>query len=158
LNDPIPDTQVDPSTGKVVSAPATGASALLDAWTVTKPEVGGSVVATLSAPGDIAPGQAITYAVSISNDSEYALSGTQVRLRMPHDLAFAGTASDVVTVQGDEIVFTLGYLAVGAQQTVEIPMSVPSNVRPHTVLRLRAHLYSSTALPLETNAVSTNIR
>jgi Calcineurin-like phosphoesterase/Domain of unknown function DUF11 len=86
------------------------------------------VIATLSTPGEIAPGQAITYAVSIRNDSEYALSGTQVRLRVPHDLAFAGTASDVVTVQGDEIVFTLGYLAVGAQQTVEIPMSVPSNV------------------------------
>jgi hypothetical protein len=53
-----------------VSAPATGASALLDAWTVTKPEVGNSVVATLSAPGEIARGQAITYAVSIRNDSE----------------------------------------------------------------------------------------
>jgi len=158
LNDPIPDTQVDPSTGKVVSAPATGASALLDAWTVTKPDVGSSVVAKLSAPGEIAPGQAITYAVSIRNDSEYALSGAQVRLRMPYDLAFAGTPSDVVTVQGDEIVFTLGYLAVGAQQTVEIPMSVPSNVRPRSVLRLRAHLYSSTALPLETNAVSTSVR
>jgi len=109
-------------------------------------------------PREIAPGQAITYAVSVRNDSEYALSGTQVRLHMPHDLAFAGTAGDVVTVQGDEIVFTLGYLAVGAQQTVQIPMSVPSNVRPHKVLRLRAHLYSSTALPLETNAVSTTVR
>jgi hypothetical protein len=158
LNDPIPDTQVDPSTGNVVSAPATGASALLDAWTVTKPDVGDAVVAKLSAPGEIAPGQAITYALAIRNDSEYALSGTQVRLRMPHDLAFAGTASDVVTVQADEIVLTLGYLAVGAQQTVEIPMSVPSNVRSHKVLRLRAYLYSSTALPLETNVVSTNVR
>ena len=158
LNDPIPDTQVDPSTGKVVSSPATGASALLDAWTVTKPDVGGSVVATLSAPGEIAPGQPITYAISIRNDSKYALSGTQVRLRMPHELGFAGTASGVVTVQGDEVVLTLGYLAVGAQETVEIPLSVPSNVRPRTVLRMRAHIYSSTALPIETNAVSTNVR
>ena len=49
-------------------------------------------------------------------------------------------------------------LAVGAQQTVEIPMSVASNVRSHKVLRVRAHLYSSTALPLETNVVSTNVR
>jgi uncharacterized repeat protein (TIGR01451 family) len=158
LNDPIPDTQVDPSTGRVVSAAATGASALLDAWTVTKPDVDDSVMAKLSAPGQIKPGQAITYTVSIRNDSKYALSGTQVRLRIPHTLAFAGTSSDVVTIQGDQVVYTLGYLAVGAEQTVTIPMSVPSNVRSHDVLRVRAHLYSSTALPVETNAVLTNVR
>ncbi|MDB6104454.1 MAG: hypothetical protein JWO52_4453 [Gammaproteobacteria bacterium] len=158
VNDPIPDTQVDPSTGQVVSAPATGASALLDAWTVTKPDVDDSVMAKLSAPGQIKPGQAITYTVSIRNDSKYALSGTQVRLRIPHALAFAGTSSDVVTIQGDQVVYTLGYLAVGAEQTVTIPMSVPSNVRSHDVLRVRAQLYSSTALPVETNAVLTNVR
>jgi len=30
LNDPIPDTQVDPANGQVISAPANGVSALLD--------------------------------------------------------------------------------------------------------------------------------
>jgi hypothetical protein len=30
LNDPIPDTEVDPTTGLVVSSPATGTSALFD--------------------------------------------------------------------------------------------------------------------------------
>jgi len=39
LNDPIPDTMVDPATGLVVSPPATGTPALLDKWTVTKPEL-----------------------------------------------------------------------------------------------------------------------
>jgi hypothetical protein len=37
LNDPIPDTDVDPSTGQVVFNPATGTSVLLDKWTVIKP-------------------------------------------------------------------------------------------------------------------------
>jgi uncharacterized repeat protein (TIGR01451 family) len=158
LNDPIPDTKVDPLTGQVVSPPATGSSALLDAWSVTKPEVGNAVTARLSAPGETKAGQTITYAVSIRNDSEYPLSGTQVRFHVPHSLAFAGTSSDVVTVQGEEVVFTLGHLAVGAQQTVNIPVLVSSSVKPHEVLRARAHVHSSTALPVETNVSFTSVR
>jgi uncharacterized repeat protein (TIGR01451 family) len=158
LHDPIADTQIDPSTGQVVSVPATGPSALLDAWTVTKPDVGGSVMAKLSAPNEITTGQDITYKVAIRNDSDFALSGTQVRFRLPQGLAFAGTSSGAVTLQGDELVFTLGHLATGAEQTVEIPTHGPSVVHRHEVLRARARVYSSTALPLQTNPVSTSIR
>lgn len=157
LNDPIPDTQIDPATGLVTSPPATGPSALLDAWTVTKPEVSGAVIAKLTAPSVIKPGQDITYTVSLRNDSEYALSGTQVRFHLPHGLQFAGTPSDVVTVHGDEVVLTLGYVALGAQQSVEIPASVPSNCRPQ-VLLAHAHVSSSTALPVETNFVATGVK
>jgi uncharacterized repeat protein (TIGR01451 family) len=138
--------------------PATGPSALLDAMTVTRPDVGGSVTAKLSAPREIKAGQGLTYTVAIRNGSDYALSGTQVRFRLPPALGLAGTSSGEVTFQGDEIVLTLGHLAVGAERTVEIPVQVPSVVHRHAVLRARARVYSSTALPLETNAVSTNIR
>jgi uncharacterized repeat protein (TIGR01451 family) len=125
---------------------------------VTKPDVRGSVIAKLSAPGQVKAGQPFTYAVSVRNDSDYPLSGTQVRFHVPHDLVFAGTPSTVVTVQGDEVVFTLGYLAVGAGQTVEIPVSVASSVKSHELVRAHAHLHSSTALPVETNIALTNIR
>jgi hypothetical protein len=81
-----------------------------------------------------------------------------VRFRLPPGLEFAGTFSGEVTLQGDEIVLTVGHLEVGAERTVEIPVQVPSVVHRHAVLRARARVYSSTALPLETNAVSTNIR
>ena len=157
LNDPIPDTQVDPSTGLVTSAPATGSSALLDAWSVVKPEVNGAVIAKLTAPSVVKPGQGITYTVALRNDSDYALSGTQVRFHLPRGLEFAGTPSDVVTVHGDEVVLTLGYLAVGAQQSVEIPASVPANFR-HEVLVAHAHVSSSTALPVESNFVATGVK
>jgi hypothetical protein len=164
LHDPIPDTEVDPATGQVVSAPATGASALLDAWTVTKPEVDGAVIAQLSGPAEVKAGQNIAYKVAVRNDSDFALSGTQVRFRLPHDLKFAGTASNVLTVQRDEIVLTLGHLAIGAQTTVEIPTLVQSDVghhsddRNHGVIHAHARVYSSTALPVETNEVFTNVR
>jgi len=94
----------------------------------------------------------------VRNDSEYPLSGAQVRFHVPDELVFTGTPSAVVTVQGEEVVFTLGHLAVGAEQTVQIPVSVPSNVRSHKLLLARAHLHSSTALPVESNVALTNIR
>jgi len=158
LNDPIPDTRIDPTTGQLVSPPATGNSALLDSWTVTKPDVRGAVVAKLSAPGQIKAGQTFTYTVALRNDSDFPLNGTQVRFHIPHELAFTGTPSSVLTVQGDEVVFTLGRLDVGGERTVEIPVSVSSNVRSHDLLRARAHLHSSTALTVESNVALTNVR
>src|SRR6202011_1496283 len=127
LNDPIPDTQVDPATGQVISAPASGPPALLDKWTVTKPELGHSVIAKLSAPRKIKVGQTLTYTVSINNGSEYGLNGAQVRFRLPQSVAFAGTRSDTVTVDGNEIVVTVGRVAAGSEQTVEIPVLVSSD-------------------------------
>jgi hypothetical protein len=87
-----------------------------------------------------------------------------VRFRLPHDLTFAGTPSNVVTVQRDEVVLTLGHLAVGGQQTVEIPTLVRSDAghhsdnRHHEVIHAHARVYSSTALPVETNEVFTKVR
>jgi hypothetical protein len=61
-------------------------------------------------------------------------------------------------MQGDEIVFTLGHLAVGAEQTVEIPTVVSQNGRRSEPLHARARVYPSTALPLESNVAVTNVR
>lgn len=85
LNDPIPDTEVDPSTGQVVSAPATGTSALLDKWTITKPEIFSAFSATLSAPRKVDIGDVLTYTVRLKNNTQYSLNGTQVRLALPDD-------------------------------------------------------------------------
>src|SRR5262249_58027141 len=55
LNDPIPDTVIDPATGQVISPPATGTPALLDKFTVTRPGLGTGVTATLTAPPTASP-------------------------------------------------------------------------------------------------------
>jgi hypothetical protein len=157
LHDPIPESQVDPVSGRVVSVAATGASALLDAWTVTKPDAGRLVKVKLSAPREIPGGQTLTYEVFIRNDSDYALSGTQVRFHLPQGLEFTGTPRGGATLQGDEIVLTVGHLAAGADQTVEIPTLVPSAALRHEHLRARASVYSSTALPFESNPVVTKV-
>ena len=155
LNDPIPDTDVDPSTGQVVSNPATGTSVLLDKWTVTKPEVISSVFATLSAPGKVHAGEELTYTVRLKNNSQYSLNGTQVRLLLPNNVSFAGAPGNTITVQGNEVVVTVGRLASGSEQTVSIPTMVPSESRGR--IETFGSITSSTTLPVFTNSVATTV-
>ena len=158
LYDPIPDTVIDPTTGALTSNPATGNSALLDAWSVTKPEVRGSVLATVTAPAETSPGQTLTYTVTVRNSSKFGLNGAQVRFELPENTQFVGTTGTNVTLQGDDVVLTLGHLDVGAVQTVEVPVIVPSSKHGHQVLFAHASLHSSTALPVESNPVITLVR
>ena len=158
LNDPIPDTEIDPNTGDVTSAPATGTSALLDSWSVTKPDIRGSLLATVSAPPETSPGQALTYTITVRNSSKFGLNGAQVRFELPQDVQFAGTASTTVTLQGGEVVLTLGHLDAGAVESVEVPVKVASSCRSRQVLLAVARLNSSTALPVESNPVVTLVR
>jgi hypothetical protein len=156
LNDPIPDTEIDPSSGLLVSTPATGTSALLDKWTVTKPEVFLIVTATLSAPEHVEAGSAFNYTVHLKNNSQYSLNGTQVRLHLPNNATFAGTLGDTITLQGNEVVVTVGRLASGSAQDISIPTMLPGyNSLGNEVF---AVVTSSTALPIFTNHVTTLVR
>ena len=165
LNDPIPDTLVDPATGSVVSAPAVGQSALIDKFTVTKPDLQsdqdgnaqGGLEAHLSAPSQASAGNTITYSVRLQNDSVYALNGTQVVINLPAGASFSGTTSDTLTVHGSQVVVTLGRLGVGAGQTVEVAAALASGLSDGTVLRASALLRSSTALPVSSNVAATLI-
>ena len=157
LKDPIPDTQVDPTTGQVLSAPANGTSALLDKWTVTKPEVGNSVVAKLSAPRKIKLGESLTYTITIENSSEYDLNGTQVRIKLPQSVTFAGAPSDTITIDGNEVVVTVGRVAEGSEQTVEIPVIVARDSHGFFPILASAAVTSATALPIRTNEVFTDV-
>jgi hypothetical protein len=120
VNDPIPDTLVDPATGKVVTAPATGPSALLDLFRVTRPDLGEQVEVKLERPEGMRSGDAIAYRVRIDNRSEYPLNGAQVVVTLPKDVSFAGALDDRTTLHGRKVVVTLGRLTRGASATVEV--------------------------------------
>jgi uncharacterized repeat protein (TIGR01451 family) len=165
LNDPIPDTLVDPTTGDVVTPTAVGQSALLDKFTVTKPDLTnnqdgnsqGGLTAHLSAPSRAIAGSTITYSVRVQNDSAYALNGTQVVVNLPVGAAFAGTMSDTLTVHGSQVVVTLGRLGVGGGQTVQVPATFASGLAGGTTLKASAVVRSSTALPASSNPAVTSI-
>ena len=156
LNDPIPDTQVDPNTGDVISTPATGTPALLDKWTVTKPDLRGSLSAEISAPGQAKPGELLTYKVNIKNSSSYALNGTQVRFPIPQGESFAGTVGSAISLQASAVVITVGRVLVGETQTVEIPMQIAADAKGQILAY--AELFSSTAQPVTTDGTLTNVQ
>ena len=155
LNDPIPDTLVDPATGDVVSAPATGQSVLLDRFTVTKPDVSDGVSLHIDAPQQAAAGGTITYGVRVRNGSGYALNGTQVVVNLPDGATFAGATSDMLTLHGAQVVMTLGRLGIGSEQTVQVPAKISAGLAARAMLKANAVLRSSTALPVTSNEAPT---
>jgi len=76
-----------------------------------------------------------------------------VRLALPSDVSFSGTPGNTITLQGNEVVITIGHLASGSQQTVSIPVEVSRDARG--LILGFAGVTSSTALPLPTNPTAT---
>jgi hypothetical protein len=155
LNDPIPDTLVDPSTGNVVTPPAQGTSALLDKFTIRKPDLEEQLSIHLSAPRKIAANHNLTYTVILDNDSDFSLNGTQVVLHLPNGVDVSGAPADV-TQQGRDAVITLGRLAAGQGRTLQLH-TIVGNLHQGTLLVAGAELRSSTALPATSNKVRTHV-
>ena len=155
LNDPIPDTLVDPTTGNVVTPPATGASALLDKFVVTKPDLSENLRVHLSAPHSVVAGGQLTYALKVQNGSSHGLNGTQAVFELPSGVTFVASADGSATQVGNQIVVTIGRLDAGGSAVVQIQTQV--NAKARSELRATALLRSSTALSVPANAVHTSV-
>jgi uncharacterized repeat protein (TIGR01451 family) len=147
LNDPIPDTVVDPATGSVISSPGAGTSVLLDAFTVTKPNVEDSVEADLSSPAHAAVGKNFDYTLTVSNHGRFALNGTQVVLTLPASVQYVGANGGGPTLAGSDVVVTLGRLAPNDTDSVTVTVKVVA----HGDLHAKAEIRSGTALPVVVN-------
>jgi uncharacterized repeat protein (TIGR01451 family) len=155
LNDPIPDTLVDPATGNVVSAPATGASALLDKFVVTKPDLSEDLRVHLSAPHSVAAGGQLTYTLKVRNGSSHGLNGTQAVFEIPNGLTFVASPDGSATQVDNQIVVTIGRLDAGGSAVVHIQTKV--NSEAGSGLEATALLRSSTALSVPANEVHTRV-
>jgi uncharacterized repeat protein (TIGR01451 family) len=155
LNDPIPDTLVDPATGNVVTAPATGASALLDKFVVTKPDLSDNLCVYLSTPHSVAGGGQLTYTLNVQNGSSHGLNGTQAVFEIPSGVTFVASPDGGATQVGNQIVVTIGRLDASASTVVHVQTRV--NVTDGTTLTGTALLRSSTALAVPSNVVHTRV-
>ena len=155
LNDPIPDTLVDPTTGNVVTAPATGASALLDKFVVTKPDLSENLRVHLSAPHSAIPGGQLTYTLNVHNRSSHGLNGTQAIFEIPDGVIFVASPDGSATQVGKQIVVTVGRLDAGGSVVVHIQTQV--NAEARSELKATALLRSSTALSVPANGVHTSV-
>jgi uncharacterized repeat protein (TIGR01451 family) len=116
LNDPIADTVFDPTTQSVISPPEIGTPALLDAFTVTKPDVKDSIETSLSASGPVPVGDNFEYTLKVSNHGRYALNGTQAFLTLPDGVQYVSASGGCTTLAGPHVIVTLGRLAPNDKQ------------------------------------------
>lgn len=149
LNDPIPDTLIDPATGKVVTPAATGTPALLDKFTVTKPVLRRQLQVQLRVPRVVKRDGTVTYTLHIANLSKTALNGSQAVFTLPEGSNFAGDLSNMVTQNGRKLVVTLGRLAPNDQRDVSVTVTLPTVRHEHYLQHVSAELRSSTAMPVK---------
>ncbi|WP_315729546.1 MULTISPECIES: metallophosphoesterase family protein [unclassified Bradyrhizobium] len=130
VKDPVPDTVVDPATGKVVTPSQDGPSVLLDKWTIEKPDLDDKVTVRLVY-------QNSGLKLKVKNRSQYALNGAQLVLEAG---SYSGPIDDTHNVIGDELVVTLGRIAAGDSATLDLPTESR---------HIHGKLRSATAQPIE---------
>jgi uncharacterized repeat protein (TIGR01451 family) len=157
LNDPIPDTVFDPVARTVISPPATGTPALLDKVSVLKPDISQDVKVNFTAPGAAVRGGQVEFNFMFKNDSAYALNGTQVVVTLPAGVSFESVSDGFATVQGQDIVVTLGRTVPGPAVTLHFKAYVSDSVAPSSTLVSSAVLRSSTALPVVADSKTTKV-
>jgi hypothetical protein len=149
VNDPIPDTVVDPATGQVTSAPSDGPSVLLDRFVVTKPDLEDQLRVSLLGPKSVKPGAEFTYRLTANNGSPYNLNGTQAVFDLPSGITFVASPDGPATQIGNSVVITIGRLAAGVSEDIHLMVALTGD---HKV-KATALVRSSTALPVQAEEV-----
>ena len=98
------------------------------------------------------------YSTSIRNNGTTPLNGTQIRLTVPFGVTSAAPATDPVTVQGSDIVYTIGRLAPGSEQTVQINVQITDDDKHVDMIRTQVSVTSGTAEPVAGNSVTTKVK
>jgi hypothetical protein len=154
VNDPIPDTLVDPATGNVVSPPADGPSVLLDRFSVTKPDLADQLSAHLHAPDSVRPGAQFTYVLSVVNSSSYNLNGTQAVFSLPNDVTLVSSPDGSAVQVNNSVVVTVGRLAAGTSKDIHLNVAV-TGAHNGDKLTATGLVRSSTALSAQSDQVRT---
>lgn len=157
LNDPIDNTVLDSTTGSLISAPEDGPSALLDEWTITKPDITNHATIQLSAPPSADANGALVYTVRVSNKSAYSLNGAQIHLGLTGYNTLGTPETESLTLDGPEAVYTFGRLEAGSTERVQIKTRVNANAPAGSFISTSARLTSATALPIGSNGVITQV-
>jgi uncharacterized repeat protein (TIGR01451 family) len=157
VNDPLPETLIDPATGNPTTSAGDGTSVLLDKFTVTKPDLAPALSVHLEAPHKAHPGDSIVYSIHARNDSATPLNGAQVVLRLPKGATYVSAGGAPATDLGRRVVVTLGRLGAHSSADLKVTAKLPGESDEESVLKARAILRSSTALSVESNQVETRL-
>jgi hypothetical protein len=155
VNDPIPDTLIDPATGNVVSPPADGPSVLLDKFVVTKPDLEDQLHVSLQGPQSVGRGAQFTYVLTADNGSPYNLNGTQAIFNLPSGVSFVSSPDGIAVQIGNSVVVTVGRLGAGAGTKVHL--NVTATADDNRTLKASALVRSGTALPVQAEETRTRV-
>jgi len=122
LNDPLSDTVINPATGQLMTSDTDGTPALLDKWTIEKPNLGGALTARFVAPHRRNHGGPSSYSVSVTNNSQYALNGAQIVLNLPDPSFYCDPLDENHRIVEQQAVITIGRIEAGA--TTSVPVSL----------------------------------
>ncbi|BAC89904.1 purple acid phosphatase family protein [Gloeobacter violaceus] len=155
LADPLADPLLDPATGELVTPATLGTPALLDKFTVTRPDLTGRLSVELHVPTGTTRSQTLPCRVRLVNRSPYALNGTQVVLGLPTGVTFAAyRGKERCTQHERSVVVTVGRLEKGAKKTVTIECFVAREAPPDVSQAITASVRTSTALPVVAKPVT----
>src|SRR5579862_453290 len=157
VNDPLPDTLIDPSTGEPATSAGNGTSVLLDKFRVTKPDLGRELSVHLGAPHEARPNDSVMYQVSLSNHSSTPLNGAQVFLHLSKAAEFLSATGGTAIAVSQGVVVTLGRVEAHSHADVEVMVKLHADPREHAVLEAQAVLRSGTALSASSDEVGTRI-
>ena len=158
LNDPIPDTLIDPSSGNVVSPPADGTPAMLDIFTLSRPNVSNSLFTSVTAPPAVVSGGSIVYSITVENDSPYPLNAVQVVVALPKGLEFDDTLNADTTLHNRAgVVMTIGRLVPGESRVLQLRTRAAEGQASGSTLSITPVVRSSTAQPVTLQTASTTI-
>jgi len=147
---------LDTTTGALISSAQDSPSALLDTFTVTKPQV--NLTVDLSAPASVVQGGELNYIFNVSNLSPYPLNGVQAVFTLPAGVDYIGDLDDSTTLQASNaVVVTIGRLAAGESRTITIPIVVGEDLPAGAQLPGSALVRSGTAQPVTANQQSTYV-
>jgi len=136
----------------VLRAKSAGTPALLDAFTVTKPELNDMDI-NFEAPDRVSTGDTFSYTLDITNQSRFALNGTQAVLTMPDGVQFVSASGGSATIAGSDVIVTFGRLAQRDTHSVRITVKAASGPELHATAEIR----SATALPVKACSVNTHV-
>jgi hypothetical protein len=123
LNDPLPDTTIDPTTGNNVQTAGQGTPAMLDRFTITRPDVRRTVQVNFSFPKKQDASNPVPYTFTVSNSGAFALNAAQVVFTLPDGASLADATSDTLTLHDSTVVITIGRLASGETKTVQVNLN-----------------------------------
>ncbi len=119
------DSDVDPSNGKTAQVMLMSGQSYLDLDAGAYPRIDLSVTKTVSPAGPYVTGQAITYAVTVSNAVGFAqATGVTVSDVLPSGVSFTGATPSQGSFDNATGTWTVGTLASGASATLQIATTV----------------------------------